>query len=153
MANPRIGPHIHHYPEDSGKHLEECWQAKRWLEELDPSLATPMIRVGHQDFYVFEPAQLQDGSIVIPERWFTRKINGNEVFFAKAWRTKSVCGDTSAGYVVLEYEKFDVPSTDFLLSLLSLIQIHMLERLPDPRVIIGVHILLFKYVTANNKSP
>ncbi|KAI6013512.1 hypothetical protein EDC04DRAFT_2870834 [Pisolithus marmoratus] len=54
MANPHIHMHIRHYPEDAGGRLDQPWQALRWLHEIDPSIAMPMIRKGQQDFYVFE---------------------------------------------------------------------------------------------------
>ncbi|KAK6977422.1 hypothetical protein R3P38DRAFT_3334959 [Favolaschia claudopus] len=34
MANPRVRPHLHFYPEDSGTKLSEARQAQRWLHEL-----------------------------------------------------------------------------------------------------------------------
>ncbi|KAF8234111.1 hypothetical protein L208DRAFT_1551527 [Tricholoma matsutake] len=46
MANPRVRKHIHHFPEDSGEYLEQCWQAQHWLRDIDPMLATPMVHVG-----------------------------------------------------------------------------------------------------------
>ncbi|KAI5981921.1 hypothetical protein EDD15DRAFT_2182381, partial [Pisolithus albus] len=64
MANPRIRIHIRHYPEDAGGRLDQPWQASRWLHEIDPSIATPMIRKGQQDFYVFELTKLTDGTVV-----------------------------------------------------------------------------------------
>ncbi|KIO12358.1 hypothetical protein M404DRAFT_958381, partial [Pisolithus tinctorius Marx 270] len=72
MGNLRVCPHIHHYPEDMGGQLDQPWQAARWLHEIDPSLTTPMLQKGRQDFYIFEPTKLIDGMIVIPERWYTK---------------------------------------------------------------------------------
>ncbi|KIN99174.1 hypothetical protein M404DRAFT_817873 [Pisolithus tinctorius Marx 270] len=37
MGNPRVRPHIHHYPEDTGGRLDQPWQAARWLHEIDPA--------------------------------------------------------------------------------------------------------------------
>ncbi|KAI0701551.1 hypothetical protein C8T65DRAFT_531931, partial [Cerioporus squamosus] len=68
--NPCIRPHLHFYPEDSGSMLKECWQASRWLHQLSPEIATPMVRVSSQHYFVYEPAKLVDGRTVVPFRWF-----------------------------------------------------------------------------------
>lgn len=60
----------------------ESWQAHHWLHELDPSLLTPMIRIHAQDFFVFEPAQLKNGEVVIPDQWFTRRVDGADKLYA-----------------------------------------------------------------------
>lgn len=60
MANPRVCQHIHHYHEDSGRRLEHAWQVEAW-RDLDPDLATPMVRMGAQDCYVYEVTRLNTG--------------------------------------------------------------------------------------------
>ncbi|KIJ58396.1 hypothetical protein HYDPIDRAFT_190814 [Hydnomerulius pinastri MD-312] len=143
ISNPRIRPHITHYPEDAGQHLSQPWQASRWLNEIDPSLATPMIRVRHQDYYVFEPAKLTDGSIIIPERWYT-KVSGvgstrHEEFWARAWRAQPVASDDGyRGYLVDENMSFDIAAHELLLSFPNLVETYHVDNLPDPRQIIGV---------------
>ncbi|KAI6028816.1 hypothetical protein F5J12DRAFT_780352 [Pisolithus orientalis] len=52
--------------------ITQPWQVTRWLYESDPTVATPMICEGCQDFYVFELAKLMDGTMVIPECWYTK---------------------------------------------------------------------------------
>ncbi|KAI0736356.1 hypothetical protein C8Q72DRAFT_804114, partial [Fomitopsis betulina] len=81
MSNPRVRAHLHFLPEDAGQKLSETWQAARWLTELDPDLATPMLRQGHHDFYTLELTLLNGGQVCMPFRWFTR---GSAVF-ARAW--------------------------------------------------------------------
>ncbi|KAJ7885666.1 hypothetical protein B0H14DRAFT_3431620 [Mycena olivaceomarginata] len=49
------------YPEDTGKLLAEARQGKRWLEEIPSSQTTPMARIGKQDYFIHEPAMLDDG--------------------------------------------------------------------------------------------
>lgn len=143
MANPQISKHIHHFPEDSGQYLEQCWQAQHWLRDINPALATPMVHVGHQDYYVFEPAKLCDGTVIIPEQWFTRKIHGKDVYFAKAWCTHHVAGINGwSGYVVLEYDSLEVSMHEFLLSMPQLVHTYKSDNLPDPREIIGKYFLL-----------
>ncbi|KIO17528.1 hypothetical protein M407DRAFT_12314 [Tulasnella calospora MUT 4182] len=56
MANPKVRPNLHFYPEDAGDTLEHAWQGRRWKEKIDPTLLTPMVRLGTQDFFVHEPA-------------------------------------------------------------------------------------------------
>ncbi|KAJ3920045.1 hypothetical protein F5877DRAFT_89667 [Lentinula edodes] len=64
MGNPKIRPHIHHYPEDSGQHVEHAWQADAW-RTLDPDLSSPMVCVGGQDFFIHELAKLDNGTYTI----------------------------------------------------------------------------------------
>ncbi|KAI6147878.1 hypothetical protein BKA82DRAFT_4329899 [Pisolithus tinctorius] len=40
----------------SGGQLNEAYQARRWLKEMDPTQLTPMICLHGQDFFIFEPA-------------------------------------------------------------------------------------------------
>ncbi|KAF9808715.1 hypothetical protein IEO21_07777 [Rhodonia placenta] len=62
MANPRVRPHLHFYPEDRGERpLAEARQAARWLHEMPNELLTPMARVRNQDYYIYEPAMLVNG--------------------------------------------------------------------------------------------
>ena len=62
MANPRVRPHLHVYPEDSGQKLSEARQAAKWLHKLPSEDTTPMIRLQNIDYYIFEPALLINGS-------------------------------------------------------------------------------------------
>ncbi|KAH9948702.1 hypothetical protein B0H21DRAFT_890351 [Amylocystis lapponica] len=87
MANPKVRPHLHFYPEDTrGASLSEARQAARWLEEIPDHLITPMARIGLQDFYIHEPAMLRSGVPCMPVRWFTRVEGGQQVLFAKCWK-------------------------------------------------------------------
>lgn len=71
MANPKVRPSLHFYPEDNGQILEEACQASCWLHELQPEETSPMIQVKSIDYYIFEPTTLSDGSVCLPTRWFT----------------------------------------------------------------------------------
>ncbi len=133
MSNPKVRPHLHFLPEDSGDRLSEAWQAARWRVELDPNLACPMVRVGDHDFYVYEPAQLTNGSMCVPVRWFTR---GSRTF-AKAWPMVPL--PDGAGWVVLRHAQFEVDSEQFLTPLPSLVSTHVFQGVPDPRRIIGMY--------------
>ncbi|KAI6148028.1 hypothetical protein BKA82DRAFT_151609, partial [Pisolithus tinctorius] len=142
MANPWIRPHICHYPEDAGGRLEQAWQASRWLHEIDPSIATPMIRKGQQDFYVFELTKLTDGTMVIPERWYTKPSDSQTSFkveyWALAWRARAVVNGRTSGYIVHAYDTINVPATQLLLSFPHLLQTYEMDHQADPRNIIGL---------------
>ncbi|RPD56808.1 hypothetical protein L226DRAFT_513548 [Lentinus tigrinus ALCF2SS1-7] len=141
MANPRIRPHLRFYPEDAGQKLKECWQASRWLHELSPDIATPMVRVGSQDYYVYEPAKLIDGQVIIPFRWYTRASasgSGVQVLFGEGWRTHAVTfHDGTRSYVVHEFEHVRFTTTSLSLSFPALLETHATDRSPDPRRILG----------------
>ncbi|KAF9233611.1 hypothetical protein BU15DRAFT_66415, partial [Melanogaster broomeanus] len=143
IANPRICPHIRHYPEDAGQHLGEPWQASRWLNEIDPSLITPMIRVRHQDYYVFEPTKLTDGNIIVPERWYTKMTGAgsahHEEFWARAWCAQPVANDEGyRSYLINTNSTIDIPADQLLLSFPNLVETYRRDNLPDPRNIIGI---------------
>lgn len=131
MANPRVRPHLHFLPEDSGEHLAEAWQASRWRSELDPNVACPMVRIGTHDYFVYKPAQLDDGSVCMPVRWFTC---GNQTL-ATAWKMVPLAN--GSGWVVLAHAELELDSERFLNPFPSLISTYHSYRLPDPRVIIG----------------
>ena len=64
MANPRVRPHLQFLPEDAGQKLDQAWQARRWLHEMQHEVLTPMVRLAsnspqEQDLYVFEPTLLK----------------------------------------------------------------------------------------------
>lgn len=71
LANPTISQHLQLYPEIvENAPISQVWQATCW-KEFDRSELNPMYDAGAQHFYVDELAQLQDGSFVIPQIWFT----------------------------------------------------------------------------------
>ncbi|KAI0040193.1 hypothetical protein FA95DRAFT_912230 [Auriscalpium vulgare] len=143
MANPRVRPYLHHFPEDAGSQLEEAWQAERWLHEMDESLLSPMIRIGTEDFFVHEPAKLNDGRICMPMRFFTSgRTRGSPTapeYYAKVCRLEPVITEAGPrGYVVHEYDSFNVPVRELSLSFPQLKETHESDSLPDPRKIIGM---------------
>ncbi|KAI6026560.1 hypothetical protein BKA83DRAFT_121163 [Pisolithus microcarpus] len=143
MANPRIRMHIRHYPEDAGGRLDQPWQASRWLHKIDPSIATPMIRKGQQDFYVFELTKLTDGTVVVPERWYTKPSIQHSTspsdleYWAHAWRTQPIASGGASGYVIHRYDTVKVTANQLLLSFPHLLQTYQADREPDPCNIIG----------------
>ncbi|KAG8914033.1 hypothetical protein FRC02_005141 [Tulasnella sp. 418] len=117
MANPRVRPYLRFYPEDSGRALSEAWQGARWLNKVESSLLTPMIRIGatgsHQDYYINEPTLLKDGKVCMPYRWFTR----HNKFVAKAWDLELCQMDGRAVWVIREDRIREVTETELQLSL------------------------------------
>ncbi|KAI6035322.1 hypothetical protein F5J12DRAFT_902148 [Pisolithus orientalis] len=125
MANLCICPHIHHYPEDAGG----------WLYEIDPTVATPMICKGHQDFYVFKLAKLMDGTMVIPEHWYTKPsaLLTSFPFELEYW----ACTCHMCGYVIHTYDTIEVPASSLLLLFPHLLQMHQIDGQPNLCNIIG----------------
>lgn len=110
MANPRVRPHLRFYPEDSGKRVDEYWQARHWHDEVDPDRLTPMVRMHGQTFYIYEPALLQDGTVCMPTRWFVR----DGKFVAKAWSMHPTVSDSSSGWVIDEFDDMEVQQDTFV---------------------------------------
>lgn len=138
MANPRVRKHIHHFHEDSGRHLEDAWQAEAW-RDLDPDLATPMVRLASQDYYVYEAARLNTGELVMPHRWFMRRRrpgSDQKDLYCMAWKLQS--DDGARGYVVQEWDQVQFPVTSLLASLPYMAESFELDSGYDPRKIIGV---------------
>lgn len=133
MCNPKVRPFIHFYPEDTGPYLSEARQGRRWLKELRPEETTPMVRIQGNDYYIYEPAMLNNFSFCIPTRWFTRK----GVFFARAWILEPrILGDES-GWVVREDLEVEVRQDQLLKNFLQLGEDHERYRVPHPSVILG----------------
>ena len=59
--------------------------------------------------------------------------------YADACRVEPVVHDLGGGYVVYEYDVFQVPASELLLSFPHLIQTYQIDGLPDPRNIIGMN--------------
>ncbi|KAF8150578.1 hypothetical protein B0H34DRAFT_801520 [Crassisporium funariophilum] len=128
MANPDVRKHLRFYPEDTGDHLSEAWQAKRWKDELDPSLITPMICTHGQDFYTDEICLLRNGACM-PRRWFQR---GGHMF-ARAWRAHPAVN----GWIIDTSQEYEIAAVDLVLACSRLITMYHHHQLPDPKVIIG----------------
>lgn len=133
MANPIVREKLHFYPEEAKSRLAEAWQANRWLNELDPSLATPMVREKEQDFYVHEPMLMRDHSVYMPIRWFVK----DDAMHARAWQMRAVQSNGRSGWLVLDDQPCVVRLQDALLSLPHFARSYQYHDLPDPTNIIG----------------
>ncbi|KAK7007081.1 hypothetical protein R3P38DRAFT_3325555 [Favolaschia claudopus] len=90
MANPRVRPHLHFYPEDSGEKLSEARQGERWLHEIPDEQTTPMVRISTHDYYIYEPAMLDSAAGEFC------------IFFAKCWRMVPISTDAVCGWHVCD---------------------------------------------------
>ncbi|KAK6992397.1 hypothetical protein R3P38DRAFT_2570511 [Favolaschia claudopus] len=134
MANPKVRPHLHFYPEDSGPKLSEARQGERWLRELPDDRITPMARILGKDFYIHEPAVLTDGRAVIPVRWFMK----DGQLYARCWDMLAVTKENLVGWRVLQRDDFLVPASEFLKDFVSFQQDASRYELPHPSHIVDV---------------
>jgi hypothetical protein len=134
MANPKVCPSLHFYPEDSGQTLEEARQASRWFHELRPEETTPMIRVKNADYYIFEPTMLADGSVYLPTRWFTR----GDTFFAKALLMRNETINQTKGWVVFKDYEVEISQNELLKNFHQLGEDAERYNVPHPSVIFGM---------------
>lgn len=130
------------YPSDRGGVVEEANEAEAWRFEVDDAFLTPMARINGQDFYVFEPCMLRDGTVVMPHRWFTcpsqnkEEVDGH--MFVKIWRLvefRTAAGVT--GWRVLAFGDLEVDSDMLFTAFPVFIESSQRYKVPDPRVIIG----------------
>ncbi|KAI0071327.1 hypothetical protein K474DRAFT_1607117, partial [Panus rudis PR-1116 ss-1] len=129
MANPLVRPHLHFLPEDAGSHLSEAWQGSRWLHELIPQLGTQMIGFQGQDYYLFEPALLENGQACVPIRWFIRR-----------GRTYALAHNLipySNGWLVDTRSTHEVPERSFILPFPLFRQFYHSYNYPSPTCIFG----------------
>ncbi|KAH9080259.1 hypothetical protein EDB83DRAFT_2503408 [Lactarius deliciosus] len=112
MANPRVRPYLRFYPEDAGKTVNEYWHAAHWHEVADSSLVTPMAVINNTHFFVYEPAVLTNGCVVMPYRWF---LHGRSIA-ARAWPLRAVKRGNDVGWIVEKFKMVIVPQGEFLIS-------------------------------------
>lgn len=140
MANPRVRPHLHFYPEDRGERpLAEARQAARWLHEMPNELLTPMARVRNQDYYIYEPAMLVNGVVCMPVRWFTRLRRGQHVMYAKCWPMEVVNHAESRFWRVVQGTEIEIAETMLIKNFPQLrADAGHLYDIPDPARIHGM---------------
>ncbi len=133
MANPRVRPHLHFYPEDAGKTVNEYWHARHWHEVADPSLVTPMAVVKNTHFFVYEPIILNNGLVVIPYRWFLHRGS----ITARAWPLRAVKHGNDVGWIVEEFKTVIVSQEALFMPLGSWGPGQLYPSLPSAKCIFG----------------
>ncbi|KAL1677158.1 hypothetical protein EV122DRAFT_214798 [Schizophyllum commune] len=139
VANPRVRQHLHFLPEKVHGRVSEAWQASRWLDELDPDFLTQNIRKRDdptQEFFIYEPALLRNGSVVMPVRWYIE----NKTIYAKGWNMSP--DPLKRGWIVEEYSETVFSEHDLHLSLPLFAERHGIYQMPSPRVIVGEYSLV-----------
>lgn len=139
MANPKVRPYLHFYPEDTrGRLLAEARQAARWVHEVADEVLTPMIRLpSGQDYYIHEPAMLDSGEVCLPVRWFTRMVGGKFEWYAKAWRMEAIASEHAVGWQVIACNNYEVAAADLLKNFPTLKADADYHGLPNPSSILG----------------
>ena len=141
MANPRVSQHIMTLPVVGGRSLRDACQFERW-RHIDPHLATPMVSVGGRNFYTFEPIKLRSQEVCVPMRWFIRvNPDGSHSICADAWRVETLVTDNTAGYLVKEYDVFEISENDLGLTFEDFCTTHAQLGQIDPRNILGKYVL------------
>ncbi|KAJ3844653.1 hypothetical protein F5878DRAFT_706070 [Lentinula raphanica] len=112
MSNPRVRPHLSFYPEDKPNNLSEANQFAHWCDEIADNELGPMVRIGSDDYYIFEPAMLRSGVVCMPHRWLIREGR----FYARCWRLEEIVreGNRKSWRVIQGDSKFEVDQEDFL---------------------------------------
>ncbi|KAI8457263.1 hypothetical protein BY996DRAFT_8685400 [Phakopsora pachyrhizi] len=81
LGNPLVSSCLEFYPEQpAGKNIYKLSQSKKWLQEYPRDLRAQMISVGGKHYYIYEPVQINDGSVVVPMFFY---IKGGKMY-AKA---------------------------------------------------------------------
>src|SRR6266852_884494 len=133
MANPHIRPHLHFYPEDTDKTVNEYWHAKHWNKVTDPSLVTPMVVVNNIHFFVDEAAVLADSCVVIPYRWFL--YDGS--FTACVWPLHAVKHGNDRDWIVEEFKMVIIFQGKLSILLGSREASQQYHAFPNPKCIFG----------------
>ncbi|KAH8081293.1 hypothetical protein BXZ70DRAFT_1068335 [Cristinia sonorae] len=139
MANPRVRQHLHFYPEDAqGVKLTEGCQDARWLNEMPEDLLTPMARLRNRDYFIYEPAMLDNGQVCMPVRWFTREKDGKHELYAKCWQMGIVNNDMDSGWRVVKTNDLEIHHARFLKPLPLLQDDYKRFNIPDPAKLVDV---------------
>ena len=67
MANPQVYSKLEFYPIDpEGLDVYKLSQSKKWREELPVEICVQMVAISGKHFYIYEPTQLLNGTLVVP---------------------------------------------------------------------------------------
>ena len=133
MANPNVRPYLEFFPVDASGFMADAIHGKRWLNEMDPNLLTPMVRQNGQDYFIFEPAATVNQTVCMPFRWFKR----SDRIFARAWNMRQVYDAPKIGWIVMKNDEMEIAISDLTSSFPFLIHTSYHLGIPDPRNILG----------------
>ncbi|OAV93092.1 hypothetical protein PTTG_08022 [Puccinia triticina 1-1 BBBD Race 1] len=72
LSNPIVNKHLEFYPEDpEGVDIYKLSQSKKWREEFPADICVQMIGMRSKHFYIFEPVQLVNKTVVIHIYFYT----------------------------------------------------------------------------------
>jgi hypothetical protein len=125
------------YPEDGKGHLSEAFHGSRWVRDMHPAVLTPMIRVRAHDFYVFEPAMLRSGNVVLVHRWLTEK--GGKGMLGRAWEMRAQVGSEAGAWCVDQRVEVKFTEAELLLNFPCLEEVHRDYCVPTPSAIRGAY--------------
>ncbi|KAG9079135.1 hypothetical protein FS749_008794 [Ceratobasidium sp. UAMH 11750] len=144
MANPLVRKDLVFFPQDGGKSMNRAANGRRWMEEVDASLAAPMVRkslpFGHQDYFVHEPilasvAQTEGSSTIVPQAFMpTQFFQREDNLFARSHPLLP----HDSGYVIDGDTHVELPLSSFLLPFPEFLSEHERYNLPSPDIIFGV---------------
>ncbi|KAI8456160.1 hypothetical protein BY996DRAFT_6412618 [Phakopsora pachyrhizi] len=94
LGNPLVSSCLEFYPEQpAGKNIYKLSQSKKWLQEYPRDLRAQMISVGGKHYYIYEPVQINDGSVVVPMLFYIKgeyTPEGKEIIqLPNPWRIKA----------------------------------------------------------------
>ncbi|KAI8446222.1 hypothetical protein BY996DRAFT_8458912 [Phakopsora pachyrhizi] len=94
LGNPLVSTCLEFYPEQpAGKNIYKLSQSKKWLQEYPRDLRAQMINVGGKHYYIYEPVQINDGSVVVPMFFYIKgeyTPEGKEIIqLPNPWRIKA----------------------------------------------------------------
>ncbi|KZT39377.1 hypothetical protein SISSUDRAFT_1061200 [Sistotremastrum suecicum HHB10207 ss-3] len=113
MANPKVRPHLHFYPEETLRgSLSEAWQGDKWRKDILPEFVTPMIRVRQRDFYIFEPTLLRGDVRCMPIRWYRKE--GTNLFWCQAYKMEVEQIGTELAWTILENDTMHFEETELV---------------------------------------
>ncbi|CAH7668997.1 hypothetical protein BY996DRAFT_4572650, partial [Phakopsora pachyrhizi] len=81
LGNPLVSKNLEFYPEDScGGNIYKLSQSIKWLHQFHRDFQAQMIIKGGKHYYIYEPAQISNGNVVLPIYFNTKKT---KTFFQK----------------------------------------------------------------------
>ncbi|EGG03156.1 uncharacterized protein MELLADRAFT_109557 [Melampsora larici-populina 98AG31] len=106
LANPIVAKHLQCYPEVRSDGLVKDFKhCGKWLHGLTREFRAPMAKTPAGVVYIYEPAQLKDGSLVVPSHFY--QLDG--VLHAKILKAEiNILGDSTYQVLIPEEPEFGI---------------------------------------------